>query len=805
MSKTRDNHYVPQWYQEQFFEPKRNTLAYLNLTPPQRTLPNGRVITERALFDAPTSRAFVQRDLYSTFFGTSINDEIERKLFGSIDARGSRAIRAFTTDDVREWHRHFETLFEFIDIQKIRTPKGLDWLKGQYPRLTQNHLMWEMQGIRMMHCTIWSEGVREIVSAEDSNVKFIVSDHPVTIYNHAYPPDSSICAYPMDPLIALKGSQTIFPLSRDFCLILTNLEYARDPNANPTEKRTSPRNYRRSMTRTDAFIRTRKLSSDQVAQINLVLKLRACRFIAAGKKDWLYPEKTVNQDWQSIRHTLAPPSDKLWHFGGEMYARFESGHVHYQDEFGRSEKPREFLQKALPDAPPKHRDPCPCGSGLRFSDCCQDIPALLRPTWTERSIRERNLMLLTGIANVLKLDGNRDWLTIRRELTDEQIKTIYQIYESLWPLETDILQLLPKPDGRPRAVYTGAIHPNVITERAIGASLYFGQLLVEHPFVHAGILNKEYSPVENPKTYRQEFLKCAMFMFTVRPLIECGLINLVPDPCIFDAHLREQMFSMAKSRLRGIKPDPHTDAQFMRLFEEDFKRGLMSLPADTLKRQLAKSSPSLTEVELNDAIQGMQVLKEMDPLAPLHEDTLDGGKEGGQLNMMKLAPNFEMAMYIAQATGSCIITDSPFRWAEIAAAASLSSPTAKLSRLRQSMEASPFSFLQDSDAVADFFSSEILDGYPQIIKSAFDYLVKGAGEPIKPNFESGLNARFSKLHEKRQNAIERSGVAAKKARMQCLFPADGIQENSINRLLLMSSSESHLATVPMAFFIVPQN
>ena len=79
--------------------------------------------------------------------------------------------------------------FEYLDTQKIRTPKGLDWLSAQYPRLTQNDLMFEMQGIRMMHCTIWTEGVREIVSAQDAEVKFIVSDHPVTIYNHAIPPD----------------------------------------------------------------------------------------------------------------------------------------------------------------------------------------------------------------------------------------------------------------------------------------------------------------------------------------------------------------------------------------------------------------------------------------------------------------------------------------------------------------------------------------------------------------------------------------------------------------------------------------
>jgi hypothetical protein len=51
--------------------------------------------------------------LYSTFFGTSVNDEIERRLFGDIDTRGSKAVRAFAGTDVREWHQHFQTFFEF--------------------------------------------------------------------------------------------------------------------------------------------------------------------------------------------------------------------------------------------------------------------------------------------------------------------------------------------------------------------------------------------------------------------------------------------------------------------------------------------------------------------------------------------------------------------------------------------------------------------------------------------------------------------------------------------------------------------
>jgi hypothetical protein len=36
---------------------------------------------------------------------------------------------------MREWPDNFHDLFEFLDIQKIRTPKGLDWLKAQYPAL----------------------------------------------------------------------------------------------------------------------------------------------------------------------------------------------------------------------------------------------------------------------------------------------------------------------------------------------------------------------------------------------------------------------------------------------------------------------------------------------------------------------------------------------------------------------------------------------------------------------------------------------------------------------------------------------
>jgi hypothetical protein len=92
-------------------------------------------------------------------------------------------------------------------------------------------------------------------------------------------------------------------------------------------------------------------------------------------------------------------------------------------------------------------------------------------------------------------------------MTDKQISTIYTLYEGLWPRETDILSLLPKPDGSARAVYTGSLHPTAIVDYALGASAYFGELLIQSPFLHAGTMNDKFIPVKNPGSYRGEILK----------------------------------------------------------------------------------------------------------------------------------------------------------------------------------------------------------------------------------------------------------------------------------------------------------
>ena len=661
---TKDNHYIPQWHQKGFMSERDDQICHL--TRREFPLPNGELkVKTFQRWHTPAQR-FYGEHLYSTFFGEEVNDDIERKLFGPIDDNGSKAVRAFLTDDQAQWHNNFEDFFTYLDAQKLRTPKGLDWIRSKYPELNQLQLMIEMQSLRTMHCTLWAEGVRELVSAEESDVKFIVSDHPITVYNYACPPDSELCEYPNDPDISLKGSQTIFPLDKNRCLILTNLEYAQDPEtANPTEQRTNANRMRRSMVNTIEFINTRKLTDDDVTKINHIIKSRSKESVAAGKEEWLYPERSITGGWAELRYVLQPPKDELYRYGGEMYAHFEDGSVHYQDAFGRTIPPNEFLNKDIDEAQLGRNDLCGCGSCRKYKNCCREVPQELRTTWSVASIRERHLMFCNCIRDVLGLDSGKTWVDVRRELSDDQIKRIYGFYAALWPRETDIYSLLPKSDGKFRGLYTGPLDVRTIGISALPMASMFDEFLVETPVTNPNNVRPEFSPIENPARYKYQALKDFMFMLQLEPYIGLGLVNLIPDPSEFDMPLMKAMMEMARERgdRQEILNEQDHRLHF-RLFTEDLLNSTAMMPKEA-RVQLLISEFGLDEDVATQTIDTLEGAAEASPLVMLQQVEL---RDSGQFQQFRMGPNYEMALLIAQVTGSVLVTDSGSRWQELMAA-----------------------------------------------------------------------------------------------------------------------------------------
>jgi len=800
MPKTRDNHYVPQWYQRGFLLEHSNQLHYLNLDPDTKKLPNGSVITMNDRNIWPTSRCFYQTDLYTTFFGEFINDEIERRLFGEIDDIGARVVRAFIGEDISEWHRHFSDFFSYIDSQKIRTPKGLDWIRMHYPRLGQVDLMLEMQAIRNLHCTLWSEGVREIVSAKNSNVKFIITDHPVTIYNYACSPDSQYCTYPNDPSIALKGTQTLFPLNLNNCLIFTNLEYAKNPNKqNPIEKRTNAQLVRDSMVRTDAFIRSRNLTDNEVLTINAILKKRARRYIAAPKKDWLFPEINISSDWATFKKVLLPPENELYQFGGELFAKYEDGSTYYQDAFGRKRPENKYLKKTIKTKKIGRNDYCGCGSGKKYKKCCMNKKEDERSSWQVLSIRERNFVLYNGIEDILGFNKGKTWDDIRKELSNDQIIKIHELYGSLWPTDTDIFNLLPKPDKTLRALYTGLIDPRTVMLFAIGSAPYFDEILIQHPFINPGAINPKFSPVKSPHQYKQQMLKNLLLFLYLQPFIEQGFINFFPDPCCFDLYLQREMFDMAKQRRGFIKMNERETDRLMKIFKKDhFTNTLCNLPKDRRRNQVHKAMPGLSSKQVEELLQYMERQHQEDPLALLQDDVFD---EGGQLAMISMVPNFEMALFIAQVTGSIILTDSETRWEELTRAqfrkdGVVSLPWVDLSDLIANQK-----FIFSSDPHSNF-CNRMEGGFGSVRKFFREvYLDVQENKNIPDAVLKRQRKEFLASYEKDIKKYNKKMKYCFNGKMNFLMPKGGFVDNNTQRLLLKSGSEKHVNNVPMAIFL----
>lgn len=355
----RHHHYVPQWYQKRFLEPdaRENVLHYLDLRPPsvrdgrgrRRELPGQRRRSIR--------RCFVEEDLYTLRFRGVRSTEIEQLLFGEIDRRGSTAVAYWASFVHPSLDRSaISGLLHFMSVQKLRTPKGLDWLAKHVGSGDANRVLQTMVQLRTLYAAIWTESVWQLADASASDTKFIVTDHPVTVYNRSCGPRHERCRGSNDPDIRLHASHTLFPLGLERILILTNLSWARNPYQSATMMRPNPAFYRDSVFNIFEVQTHRTLTEDEVRQINFILKSRAYRHIAAGNEEWLYPERYVSKSqWSTYGHGyLLMPDPRGLHHGGELYLGYEDGSSEGFDVYGRRPWEPGFGQ----DEPPKGgRDP----------------------------------------------------------------------------------------------------------------------------------------------------------------------------------------------------------------------------------------------------------------------------------------------------------------------------------------------------------------------------------------------------------------------------------------------------------------
>jgi hypothetical protein len=285
----RDHHYVPEWYQRRFFAPSTidRNFYVLDKSPAVHQVGHRRVV-ERAISRKGPARCFVEPHFYSLKqFGVTSTD-IETQFFGELDRLGAPAVAAYRNFVLSDATiTAFNPLVRYMSAQKLRTPKGLDFIARVTKRaeVDRGVLLIAMAELHQLFVTVWYEAVWEVVCCDNSPTKFLLTDHPVATYNKEMFPESELCRYPFDAPIECIGTHTLFPLDQNRCLILTNLQYARDSRANKRAVRANSRAFAQSIKHLGDIQAGRQISEQWVLSINHILKTTAKRYIAAEMED----------------------------------------------------------------------------------------------------------------------------------------------------------------------------------------------------------------------------------------------------------------------------------------------------------------------------------------------------------------------------------------------------------------------------------------------------------------------------------------------------------------------------------------
>lgn len=339
MSLYRNNHYVPIWYQERFIPSgvREKKFFYLDLKP-DVLISNNHSFKRNALLRWGPKNCFCQNDLYTTKYGRWVSTDIEEKFFGPIDASARPALDFLTNfEHPNADGKLFNRLVRYMSIQKLRTPKGLAYLSDLTKQVSKNHTLMQLQRLQQIFCAIWTESVWSIADASQSETKFLLSDHPITVYNQGCFPGSEWCSDYHDPDIWLTGTHTLFPLTIDKILILTNLSWVRFPYGNPRKKRPNPYPFRPAMFKFTEIQTGRKLSNQEVTEINYVIKMRAYRYIAAVEQSWLYPENKIGmRRWDHFGSDyLFMPDPRSVSFSSEIIIGYKDKSADFFDAYGR--------------------------------------------------------------------------------------------------------------------------------------------------------------------------------------------------------------------------------------------------------------------------------------------------------------------------------------------------------------------------------------------------------------------------------------------------------------------------------------
>ncbi len=278
----------------------------------------------------------------------------------------------------------------------------------------------------------------------------------------------------------------------------------------------------------------------------------------------------------------------------------------------------------------------------------KSVDASFTEKFEDKDLRERSFLLLEKCGQVFGLNNGKTWSDVKKEISANQVKEIYDFYADLWRPDTNLSKLIVPTEDRQRVLYIGEIEPALIVRNVLASALYFDQICLVDPFINPWTMTEEYNPISNPNQFQADLLKTSYLLFLLWPWIENEQVLFIPDPSNLSLSLKKAILIIAEAKKTTWKLDAEEEKEaeeYAHLQKDNLLRFIRALP-ENHQRQMLKDKIPTDEIDAFIRI-GLTKRAE-DPLAI--DRSLNS--DDGQLFLSRSGANLELSLLLCQWLGA---------------------------------------------------------------------------------------------------------------------------------------------------------
>ncbi|MDY0986574.1 hypothetical protein SOM12_04050 [Flavobacterium sp. CFBP9031] len=279
---------------------------------------------------------------------------------------------------------------------------------------------------------------------------------------------------------------------------------------------------------------------------------------------------------------------------------------------------------------------------------------------------EQNSKFYDFLNETFKINKERNWDNIAKQITKEKIVRTYRYFSKLYPLNFNYTEELVKSNTDFTNIHYSTLKGSKIIDEVVRFSLYSDKIIVFHPLQNPSVTSHAYDPTKNPKLWLPDFLESLYFYTVLQKWVRAGIVKLIVNPCEYNLKLRSEIDTLTKKRFsEAVKADITKD----RIFQKEILQDLATQFADIfhnknreqiIENLLVIEQPSFSIQEAEDFAD--RIIEIMPKANPLYKSLSSDLKGRQTINPTKGGGSLDSLLYVADKTGGNLYTPSETNW-----------------------------------------------------------------------------------------------------------------------------------------------